>query len=145
VKGINKAIIVGTLGKDPEIKQVGSGSVCKFSVATSESWTDKQTGEKRENTEWHQIIIWGRLAEIAAQYLTKGSRVYLEGKIQTRKWQGQDGQDRYTTEIVANEMQMLGDSNRSGDSSPPTERRPAAPPARRIEPQPELYDDEVPF
>ena len=108
-RGINKAIIVGTLGKDPEVKYTAGGSaVVNVSVATNESWKDKNTGENVEKTEWHRIVIFGKLAEIAAQYLKKGSQVYFEGKIQTRKWQGQDGQDRYTTEIVANEMQMLG-------------------------------------
>ncbi len=108
-RGVNKAIIIGTLGRDPEVKATASGSyIANFSVATNESWRDKNTGEQIEKTEWHRIVMFGRLAEIAGQYLKKGSQVYLEGKIQTRKWQGQDGQDRYTTEIVANEMQMLG-------------------------------------
>jgi len=108
-RGVNKAIIIGTLGRDPEVKATASGSyIANFSVATNESWRDKNSGEQIEKTEWHRIVMFGRLAEIAGQYLKKGSQVYLEGKIQTRKWQGQDGQDRYTTEIVANEMQMLG-------------------------------------
>ncbi len=108
-RGINKAIIVGTLGRDPEVKYTAGGSaVVNVSVATNESWKDKSTGENVEKTEWHRIVIFGKLAEIAAQYLKKGSQVYFEGKIQTRKWQDQSGQDRYTTEIVANEMQMLG-------------------------------------
>ena len=108
-RGINKAIIVGTLGRDPEVKYTASGSaVVNLSVVTNEVWKDKSTGENVEKAEWHRIVIFGKLAEIAAQYLKKGQQVYFEGKIQTRKWQGQDGQDRYTTEIVANEMQMLG-------------------------------------
>lgn len=108
-RGINKAIIVGTLGRDPEVKYTAGGSaVVNVSVATNESWKDKSTGENVEKTEWHRIVIFGKLAEIAAQYLKKGSQVYFEGKIQTRKWQDQSGQDRYSTEIVANEMQMLG-------------------------------------
>lgn len=108
-RGVNKAIIVGTLGRDPEVKYTAGGSaVVNISVATNESWKDKNTGENVEKTEWHRIVIFGKLAEIAAQYLKKGSQVYFEGKIQTRKWQDQSGQDRYTTEIVANEMQMLG-------------------------------------
>ena len=108
-RGINKAIIVGTLGRDPEVKYTAGGSaIVNTSVATNESWKDKTTGENVEKTEWHRIVIFGKLAEIAAQYLKKGSQVYFEGKIQTRKWQDQNGQDRYTTEIVANEMQMLG-------------------------------------
>lgn len=108
-RGVNKAIIVGTLGKDPDVKYTAGGSaVVNVSVATNESWKDKNTGENVEKTEWHRIVIFGKLAEIAAQYLRKGQQVYFEGKIQTRKWQDQSGQDRYSTEIVANEMQMLG-------------------------------------
>ena len=108
-RGVNKAIIVGTLGRDPEIKYTASGSaVVNINVATNESWKDKNTGEMQERTEWHRIVMFGKLAEISAQYLKKGSQAYFEGKIQTRKWQDQSGQDRYTTEIVANEMQMLG-------------------------------------
>ena len=108
-RGVNKAIIVGTLGQDPDVKATAGGStVTNVSVATNESWKDKQTGEQQERTEWHRIVMFGKLAEIAAQYLKKGSQAYFEGKIQTRKWQDQSGTDRYTTEIVANEMQMLG-------------------------------------
>jgi single-strand DNA-binding protein len=108
-RGINKAIIVGTMGRDPEVKYTANGgAVVNLSVVTNEVWKDKSTGENVEKAEWHRIVIFGKLAEIAAQYLKKGQQVYFEGKIQTRKWQGQDGQDRYTTEIVANEMQMLG-------------------------------------
>lgn len=109
-RGINKAIIVGTLGKNPDIKHTAGGStVVNISVATNETWKDKNTGQMVEKTDWHRIVIFGKLAEIAAQYLKKGAQVYFEGKIQTRKWQDtQTGQDRYTTEIIANEMQMLG-------------------------------------
>ncbi len=108
-RGINKAIIVGTLGKDPDVKHTAGGStVVNLSVATNEAWKDKNTGENIEKTEWHRIVVFGKLAEICAQYLKKGSQVYFEGKIQTRKWQDQSGQDRYSTEIIANEMQMLG-------------------------------------
>lgn len=107
-RGINKAIIVGNLGNDPETKYLPSGgAVTNISVATSDSWTDKQSGQKQERTEWHRIVFFNRLAEIAGEYLRKGSKVYIEGRIQTRKWQDQSGQDRYTTEIVANDMQML--------------------------------------
>lgn len=114
-RGVNKAIIVGTLGQDPDIKFTASGSaVANISVATNESWKDKSTGEKQERTEWHRIVMFGKLAEIAQQYLKKGSQAYFEGRIQTRKWQDQSGNDRYSTEIVANEMQLLG--GRSGDS-----------------------------
>lgn len=118
-RGVNKAIIVGTLGQDPDVKYTASGSpVVNISVATNENWKDKQTGEAQERTEWHRIVIFGKLAEIAAQYLKKGSQVYFEGKIQTRKWQDKTGQDRYTTEIVANEMQMLGGKQSSGSTVP---------------------------
>ena len=114
-RGINKAIIVGTLGKDPDVKYSASGScIINVSVATNESWKDKNTGENVEKTEWHRIVVFGKLAEICAQYLKKGSQVYFEGKIQTRKWQDQSGADRYSTEIVANEMQMLGSHKANG-------------------------------
>lgn len=108
-KGINKVILIGHLGRDPEVKYMPSGAaVANMTIATTEQWKDKQTGEKQEKTEWHRVIMFGRLGEIAGEYLKKGSQVYIEGRLQTRKWQGQDGQDRYTTEIIANEMQMLG-------------------------------------
>ncbi len=108
-RGVNKVIIVGNLGQDPETRYMPSGAaVTNFTVATNESWKDKQTGEQKERTEWHRVAMFNRLAEIAAEYLRKGSQVYIEGKLRTRKWQGQDGQDRYTTEIIADEMQMLG-------------------------------------
>jgi len=108
-RGINKVIIVGNLGQDPETRYMPSGAaVTNFTVATNESWKDKQTGEQKDRTEWHRVAMFNRLAEIAAEYLRKGSQVYIEGKLRTRKWQGQDGNDRYTTEIIADEMQMLG-------------------------------------
>ena len=114
-RGINKVIIVGNLGQDPETRYMPSGSaVTNFTVATNESWKDKQTGEQKERTEWHKVAMFNRLAEIAAEYLRKGSQVYIEGKLRTRKWQGQDGQDRYTTEIIADEMQMLGGRGGAG-------------------------------
>ncbi|WP_404401299.1 single-stranded DNA-binding protein [Idiomarina seosinensis] len=107
-RGVNKVILVGNLGADPEIRYTqNSTAIANFSVATSESWKDKQTGEPREQTEWHRCVAYRRLAEVVGEYLKKGSKVYVEGRLQTRKWQGQDGQDRYTTEIVVNEMQML--------------------------------------
>ena len=108
-RGVNKVILVGNLGKDPETRYMPSGSaVTNLTLATSESWKDKQSGEAQERTEWHKIAMFGRLAEIAAEYLRKGSQVYIEGKLRTRKWQDKEGKDRYTTEIVADEMQMLG-------------------------------------
>ena len=108
-RGVNKAIIVGTLGQDPEVRYTASGSaVANLSVATNESWKDRQTGEMQERTEWHRVVLFGKLAEIAQQYLKKGSQAYFEGRIKTSKWQDQSGNDRYRTEIVASEMQMLG-------------------------------------
>ena len=107
-RGINKAVIVGTLGKDPEIRYSSNGNaVVSVSVATNESWKDRETGEAQERTEWHRIVIFGKLGEIASQYLKKGAQVYFEGRLKTSKWQDQSGNNRYTTEIVANEMQML--------------------------------------
>ncbi|MDG1732783.1 MAG: single-stranded DNA-binding protein [Thalassotalea sp.] len=116
-RGVNKVIIVGNLGQDPEVKFFPSGgSVCNVTVATSESWKDKQTGEPKEITEWHRVVFNNRLAEIAAEYLKKGSKVYVEGRLQTRKWQNAQGVDQYTTEIRANEMQML-DSRGAGQGT----------------------------
>jgi len=114
-RGVNKVIIVGNLGQDPEVRFMPNGSaVANFTVATSETWKDKQTGEQKEKTEWHRIVIYQRLAEIAGEYLKKGSKVFLEGRLQTRKWQNQQGADQYTTEIVANEMQMLDSRGQGG-------------------------------
>ncbi|MEW6984119.1 single-stranded DNA-binding protein [Colwelliaceae bacterium 6471] len=116
-RGINKVIIVGNLGQDPEVRFMPNGSaVANFTVATSESWKDKQTGEQKEKTEWHRIVMYQRLAEIAGEYLKKGSKVYLEGRLQTRKWQNQQGADQYTTEIIVNDMQML-DSRGAGQQA----------------------------
>ena len=117
-RGINKVILIGNLGADPDTRYMPSGgAVTNLSVATSDSWKDKQTGEQKERTEWHKVAMFGRLAEIAAEYLRKGSKVYVEGRLQTRKWQDRDGNDRYTTEIVANEMQML-DGRGGGGAAP---------------------------
>ncbi|OUU79612.1 MAG: single-stranded DNA-binding protein [Gammaproteobacteria bacterium TMED78] len=108
-RGINKVILVGTLGADPKTSAMPSGSaVTNLSIATNESWKDKETGEQQDRTEWHRIAFFNRLAEIAAEYLKKGSQIYIEGKLRTRKWQDKDGNDRWTTEIIANELQMLG-------------------------------------
>jgi len=120
--GINKVILVGNLGQDPEIRYTADGRpIANFSIATSESWKDKNSGEKREKTEWHRVVVFGKLAEICGEYLSKGRQVYIEGKLQTRKWQGQDGQDRYTTEVVIDSfngtMQMLG-SREGGGGGP---------------------------
>ena len=115
-RGINKVIIVGNLGADPDSRAMPSGNaVTNISVATSESWNDRDTGEKQEKTEWHRVVFFNRLAEIAAQYLKKGSQVYVEGKLQTRKWEDKEGNERWTTEVVANQMEMLGD-RMSGDT-----------------------------
>jgi len=120
-KGINKVILVGNLGDNPEIRYANSGAaIATLSIATSESWKDKNTGEQQEKTEWHRVVMFNRLGEIAGEYLSKGSKVYIEGKLQTRKWQDNTGADRYTTEIVANEMQMLdsrGDQANGGQQS----------------------------
>jgi len=122
-RGINKVILVGNLGNDPETRYMPSGgAVTNISIATSESWKDKQTGQPQERTEWHRVVFFNRLAEIAGEYLRKGSKVYVEGSLRTRKWQDQSGQDRYTTEIVANEMQMLdsrGGAGQGGDYQQP--------------------------
>ncbi|MGI5309974.1 single-stranded DNA-binding protein [Rheinheimera sp. WS51] len=117
-RGINKVILIGNLGQDPEVRYMPQGgAVANLTVATSESWTDKATNEKKEQTEWHRIVIYNRLAEIAGEYLRKGSKVYIEGKLKTRKWQDKDGIERYTTEVIANELQMLdgrGDNQQQG-------------------------------
>ena len=116
-RGVNKVILVGNLGQDPEVRYMPNGNaVTNISVATSESWKDKNTGADQEKTEWHRVVMFRRLAEIAGEYLRKGSKVYIEGKLQTRKWQDQQGQDRYTTEIVADQMQML--DSRGGGTAP---------------------------
>ncbi|MCH4564463.1 MULTISPECIES: single-stranded DNA-binding protein [Halomonas] len=115
-RGVNKVILIGNLGQDPEVRFMPSGNpVANLRLATTDTWTDRQSGQRQERTEWHTVVMFNKLAEIAQQYLKKGSRIYIEGRLQTRKWQGQDGQDRYSTEIVANDMQML-DSRGGGDA-----------------------------
>jgi single-strand DNA-binding protein len=154
-RGINKVILVGNLGADPETRYTASGSaVTRIRVATSESWRDKQSGENQERTEWHRVVFFSRLAEIAGEYLRKGSQVYIEGSLRTNKWQDQSGQDRYTTEVIANEMQMLG--SRGGDSAPSSSSggfrdtqpsRPKKEPAQAPSPEAEdtFTDDDIPF
>jgi single-strand DNA-binding protein len=116
-RGVNKVILVGNLGRDPEVRYSPNGqAVANVTIATSESWKDKNTGDKQERTEWHRVVFFGKLAEIAGEYLKKGAQIYVEGRLQTRKWQDKDGADRYTTEIVASEMQMLG--SREGRGAP---------------------------
>jgi single-strand DNA-binding protein len=138
-RGINKAILIGHLGADPETRYMPSGgAVTNLRVATTEQWRDKNTGDQQERTEWHNVAMFGRLAEIAAEYLRKGAQVYIEGRIRTRKWQDRDGNDRYTTEIVANEMQMLG-GKPSGAGAPAKSAEQAGPaPAGD-------FDDDIPF
>ena len=141
-RGVNKAIILGSLGQDPDIRYTPAGAaVANISVATNEQWKDKNSGEKQERTEWHRIVFFGRLAEIVGEYLKKGSQVYIEGRIQTKKWEDKEGNDRYTTEIVASEMQMLGgkgESNRQhseGHNSKVSQGKPAQ----------DDFDDDIPF
>lgn len=139
--GVNKAILVGRLGNDPDMKYTASGSaVCSISVATSEQWKDKQTGEKQERTEWHRVTMFGKLGEIAGQYLKKGSEVYLEGKIQTDKWQDQNGQDRYSIKIIANQMQMLGGKS---DGNKPQQQQPQQQTQGAPHNGPDDFDDQV--
>ena len=146
MKGINKVIAVGTLGSDPTTKYLPSGgAVTNFSIAVNESWKDKSTGQKQERTEWLRIVTFSKLAEIAAEYLRKGSQVYIEGRIRTRKWQDKEGKERYSTEIVANEMQMLGGrgDRASGPAAAPAprpQREEAAPRAGGDE-----FEDDIPF
>ena len=150
-RGVNKVILVGNLGKDPEVRFAPSGSaMANITVATTESWKDKQTGEKQEKTEWHRVVFFNRLAEIVGEYLKKGSQVYIEGRLQTRKWQGQDGQDRYTTEIVASEMQMLGGRPGGGGDAAWNTPQNSAPAQQQAAPQASTppsddFDDDVPF
>ena len=142
--GINKVIIVGNLGQDPEIKYTAGGAaVTTLSIATSDSWKDKDSGMDQERTEWHRVVLWRRLAEIAGEYLKKGSKVYIEGQLQTRKWE-QDGQTRYTTEIIARDMQFLdsrgGSNNQSTQESPEMNDQSAA-----DVPDSDINDDDIPF
>jgi single-strand DNA-binding protein len=148
-RGINKVILVGNLGRDPETRAMPSGmTVCNLNIATSESWKDRQSGEQQERTEWHRVALFGKLAEIAGEYLHKGSQVYIEGSLRTRKWQDKQGVERYTTEIIANEMQMLGGRGAGGGSSQEGPRDRGA----EMEPvgatsgsEREEFDDDIPF
>ena len=155
-RGINKVILVGNLGADPDTRYMPSGkAVCNIRIATSETWKDRQSGDPQERTEWHSVVMYDKLGEIAAEYLRKGSQVYIEGKLQTRKWQDKEGKDRYTTEIVADQMQMLGGRGGSGggggggeyrprpaasEGRPSSESRSAPPPA-----DDGGFDDDIPF
>lgn len=149
-RGVNKAILIGHLGQDPEVRYSANGTaIANCSLATTESWKDKQTGDKVEKTEWHRVVFFARLAEIVGEYLKKGSQVYVEGRLQTRKWQDKEGHDRYTTEIVANDMQMLG--SRQGAGSPPAQSEDYAPASNdqsSTAKAPSAYDefdDDIPF
>lgn len=152
-RGVNKVILVGNLGQDPESRTTPGGTtVTNVRLATTDSWTDKQSGEKKEQTEWHTVVMWNRLGEIAAEYLRKGSQVYIEGRLQTRKWQDKSGNDRYSTEIVASDMQMLG--SRGGGGGAAQETRDSSESAGRSAPAAAAapaggsgadFDDDIPF
>jgi single-strand DNA-binding protein len=145
-RGVNKVILIGNVGKDPETRYSAGGSaITNLTLATSESWKDKQSGEQQERTEWHRVSLFGRLAEIAGEYLKKGSKVYIEGSLRTRKWQDSSGQDRYTTEIVASEMQMLDGQQARGDHSnlPPEARTPPQQPQDNCMDQ--FDDQDIPY
>ena len=148
-RGINKVILIGNLGRDPEVRYTPTGlAVANLAIATSESWKDKQTGEPVERTEWHRVVMYQRLAEIAGEYLRKGSKIYIEGRLQTRKWQDKTtGQDRYTTEIVANEMQMLDSKGGTSAATEPAFEKASATSSATPEAAPALdsFDDDVPF
>jgi len=140
---INKVILVGNLGRDPEVRYTPSGvAVANFTIATSEKWKDKNTGEMQERTEWHRIVAWGKLGEICGEYLSKGRQVFIEGRIQTREWEDKEGIKRYTTEIVANEMKMLGARDSGEPARPPT---PVQAPEYAGPPLPENQEDDIPF
>jgi single-strand DNA-binding protein len=146
-RGVNKVILIGNVGNDPDMRYTANGgAVCNLSVATTDSWRDKQSGENQERTEWHRVVMFGKLGEIAGEYLRKGSKVYIEGRLQTRKWQDKSGQDRYTTEIVANDMQML---DSKGGGSAAFDSAPASQPSSKQQPAsaPPLddFDDDIPF
>ena len=143
-RGVNKVILVGNLGQKPEMRYTQTNTaVATLSIATSESWKDKDSGEQREKTEWHRVVFFGKLAEIAEQYLDKGSQLYVEGKLQTRKWQDKDGNDRYTTEILGNEMNMLGGRQTSGDGGGYDQSQPASQPAQSQDSQ--ISEEDIPF
>ena len=148
MRGINKVILIGTLGKDPEVRYMpDGGAVCNVSLATNESWKDKNTGDQRQSTEWHHLIFYRRLAEIAGEYLRKASQIYVEGKLKTRKWQDKNGNDRYTTEIIVSEMQMLGGGNRNENGG--TYRDSGQQSTRDTAPMEQStmddFDDDIPF
>lgn len=141
--GINKAILLGRLGKDPEIRYTAEGTaVANFSIATSDEWKDKTTGEKKERTEWHRVVAWGKLGELCGEYLSKGRQVFIEGRIQTKEWEDREGNKRYTTEIVASDVQFVGSRESSDRPRPSFE---PTPPDRSDPSFPETQDDDIPF
>ena len=157
-RGVNKVTLIGNLGADPEVRYTAGGSaVANVRLATAESWRDKETGDQQERTEWHRVVFFSRLAEIVGEYLKKGSQVYIEGRLQTRKWQDRDGNDRYTTEIVANEMQMLGSRGGGGaeiggasdrsEGANVASNASSGEPAAKQSPEPPMddFDDDIPF
>ncbi len=148
-RGVNKVILIGNLGQDPEVRYMPNGNaVANATLATSESWKDKNTGETQEKTEWHRVVFFRRLAEIVGEYLKKGSKVYVEGRLQTRKWQDNNGQDRYTTEIVADQMQMLdsrGGGSAAFEGNRPAQQQQSAPAAAPAPAQDGGFDDDIPF
>ena len=143
-RGVNKVILVGNLGQKPEMRYTQTNTaVATLSIATSESWKDKDSGEQREKTEWHRVVVFGKLAEIAEQYLDKGSQLYVEGKLQTRKWQDKEGNDRYTTEILGNEMNMLGGRQSSSDEGAYHQAQQTSPTAESQDSQ--ISEEDIPF
>ena len=150
-RGLNKVMLIGNLGADPEMRYTGNGNaVGNVRLATAESWRDRESGEQQERTEWHRVIFFGRLAEIVGEYLKKGSQIYIEGRLQTRKWQDREGNDRYTTEIVASEMQMLGSRGSSNEPTQNYERNQTTnsqseSPAKSGNTVPDEFDDDIPF
>lgn len=148
-RGLNKVMLIGNLGADPEVRYGTSGNaIANIRLATAESWRDKESGEQQDRTEWHRVVFFNKLAEIVAQYLKKGGQVYIEGSIRTRKWTDKEGQEKYTTEIVASEMHMLGgkrDDSQPADESAPPARRESRPAARGQPDDVPPFDDEIPF
>ncbi|EKM6438152.1 single-stranded DNA-binding protein [Cronobacter sakazakii] len=148
-RGVNKVILVGNLGQDPDVRYMpNGGAVTSLRLATSESWRDKQTGEMKEVTEWHSVVLYGKLAEVAGEYLRKGSQIYIEGQLRTRKWQDQSGQDRYSTEVVVNvggTMQMLGGKQQSDQPKQQSKTTKQKPPAQQYSVPPMDFDDDIPF
>ncbi|ELY2714513.1 single-stranded DNA-binding protein [Cronobacter sakazakii] len=147
--GVNRVILLGHLGQDPEVRYMpNGGAVTSLRLATSESWRDKQTGEMKEVTEWHSVVLYGKLAEVAGEYLRKGSQIYIEGQLRTRKWQDQIGQDRYSTEVVVNvggTMQMLGGKQQSDQPKQQSKTTKQKPPAQQYSVPPMDFDDDIPF